>query len=153
MEYLLGNGKAIEWTKRPQDKARQMKAENSCSNDNKTRKISCNLKKTMNMICTKDPSEAHYLLQKNFLSNPEQTLRNHVGKKTLCIWTHGLNEDLNKTNMKSLGQKWQINQLQLQLKFWTLFSSNFRTLLSLCLCRSSSNFYRLAIIFPTYRNI
>ena len=36
MEKLLG---------RPQDKARQMKAENYCSNHNKTRKISCNLKK------------------------------------------------------------------------------------------------------------
>ena len=151
MEYLLGNGKATEWTKRPQDKARQMIAENSCSNDNKTRKISCNLKKLWIWFAQK-------ILQKRLISfrrTVSQTLWLEIvlEKKTLCIWTHGLNEDLNQTNMKSLGQKWQINQLQLQLKFWISFSSSFRTLLFLCLCRSSSNFYRLAIIFPTYRNI
>ena len=63
----------------------------------------------MNMICAKDPSEAPYLLQKNLLQNP--VVRNHVGKKSI-IWTHGLkttNEDLNQTNMKCLGQKWQIH--------------------------------------------
>ena len=105
---MLGNGKATEWTKRPQDKARQMKAENYCSNHNKTRKISCNLKKLWIWFVQKT-------LQKRLISfrrTVSQNLWLEIKLEKNIDWTHGLkttNEDLNQTNMKCLGQKWQIH--------------------------------------------